>query len=105
VALRFTLSNVGNTTVPCYEGDEYQLSLVWAFDSDVNEDSGYTTLGLPANICHDISDPVFNGLAPGTTATGVIPLELPIGVPVVNALVNLDFAGEAGGPRAEWLVP
>ncbi len=105
VELRFTLSNAGTTTVPCYEGDEYQLSLVWAFDSDINEGAGYTTLGLPASICHDVTDPVFHGLAPGATATGLIPLELPIGVPLVNALVDLDFAGETGGPRAEWLVP
>jgi hypothetical protein len=105
VAVRFTLSNVGSATVPCYEDDEYQLSFNWEFDSDSNESSGYTALGLPSGICAHVSDPVANGLAPGATATGDIAVELPIGVKVVNVLVGMGFAGSGDGTTAEWLVP
>lgn len=105
VDLSFTLSNEGNAPVPCYENDEYQLSFDWAFDSDPRGNGGYTAFGLPDGICADVSDPVFNGLAPGATATGDIPIELPIGVPVVNVFVGLGFAGDGDGSFGGWLVP
>lgn len=105
VAVRFTLSNVGTATVPCYENDEYQLSFNWEFDSDANESSGYTASGLPSGICDHVTDPVVNGLAPGATATGDIPVELPNGVSVVNVLVGMGFAGSGDGSTVEWLVP
>jgi hypothetical protein len=105
VDLSFTLSNEGNTTVPCYENDEYQLSFDWAFDTDTSEDGGYTAQELPNGLCANVSDPVSNGLAPGATATGDIPVELPIGVPVVNVFVGFGVAGEGDGSVGEWLVP
>jgi len=105
VALEVTVANVGSATVPCYEGDEYQPTLLWSFDSDPDTNGGYIAQGLPAGACAGVTDIAQNGLTPGATATGDIPVDIPIGVPVANAVVGLGLAGAGGGSQGEWLIP
>jgi len=103
VALRFTLSNVGDVTVPCAEAEEDELTLGWMVDPDAAGDGGSYAAGLPATFCPDgFSSP---GLAPGATATGEISFELPSGVPVVRVTAGMGYAGFGGGPGGDWQIP
>jgi hypothetical protein len=103
VALQLTLSNVGNVTVPCAEGQEDELSLGWLVDPDGAGDGGSYSAGLPDPFCPDgFSSP---GLAPGATRTGEISFELPSGVPVVRVTAGMSIAGFGSGPGADWQIP
>jgi hypothetical protein len=103
VELRFTLSNAGNMTVPAYQGDEYILSLEGA----VNQINAFEGFPPPSMKC---GEPVGGnvkrtGLNPGESTTGCVAVELPIGVPVVNASVTLLFSGDGiDGATGEWMV-
>ena len=100
VALRFTISNVGNVTIPCYENGEYALGLEWAFDPEANGDGGYSTIGLPS-----CGHGQYIGLASGVTTTSDVPIQIPNGVPVVRATTEMGYAGVPNNELYEWLIP
>jgi hypothetical protein len=103
--VRVTISNVGNTTLPCYENYRYQLSLDWDVDADPDSGGQFPENGLVPNFCAGVTDIVHDGLAPGQSITAVDSFELPIGVPVANVFAGLGWAGEGDGTQCAWLVP
>ena len=100
---RVPLTNVGNVTVPWYQGTSthsrsHGTSTI-SSSSGASWPSRTPAAALSTGICPA------PGSSPGTTTTGCLPVELPEGVPVVSASTTLMLAGVGDDDTtAQWSV-